>query len=76
MMIEVDRLTSTLSLAALSGRGRPTPKGRDGLVESMRILLAERSSARKAPGAAMNQIRALLVTAPDRYAVPTEISAA
>ncbi|MFE5706953.1 hypothetical protein [Rhodococcus koreensis] len=63
-MIEVDRATSTLSLAALSGRGPPTPKGRDGLVESMRILLAERSSARKAPGAAMNQIRALLVTAP------------
>ncbi|MFF0284446.1 transposase [Rhodococcus aetherivorans] len=51
---------------ALPGRGLATPKDRDGLVESMRILLTERSSARKAQGAAMNQIHALLVTAPEQ----------
>lgn len=53
------------AVTALSGRGLATPKDRDGLVESLRILLAERSSARKAGGAAMNQIHALIVTAPD-----------
>ncbi|WP_230990420.1 IS110 family transposase [Rhodococcus oxybenzonivorans] len=54
------------AVTALSGRGLATPKDRDGLVESMRILLTERSSARKARGAAMNQIHALLVTAPEQ----------
>ncbi|MFC9768493.1 IS110 family transposase [Rhodococcus jostii] len=54
------------AVTALSGRGLATPKDRDGLVESMRIPLTERSSARKARGAAMNQIHALLVTAPEQ----------
>ncbi|QZS52551.1 IS110 family transposase [Rhodococcus opacus] len=54
------------AVTALSGRGLATPKDRDGLVESMRVLLTERSSARKARGAAMNQIHALLVTAPEQ----------
>lgn len=36
------------AVTALSGHGLATPKDRDGLVESMRILLTERSSARKA----------------------------
>ncbi|MFD6060202.1 transposase [Rhodococcus wratislaviensis] len=54
------------AVTALSGRGLATPKDRDGLVDPMRIRLTERSSARKAQGAAMNQIHALLVTAPDQ----------
>ncbi|RZL84408.1 MAG: hypothetical protein EOP32_03770 [Rhodococcus sp. (in: high G+C Gram-positive bacteria)] len=54
------------AVTALSGRGLATPKVRDGLVESMQILLTERSSARKARGAAMNQTHALLVTAPEQ----------
>lgn len=36
------------AVIALSGRGLATPKDRDGLVESMRILLTERSSAQGA----------------------------
>ena len=36
------------AVTALSGRGLATPKDRDGLVESMRILLTERSSAQGA----------------------------
>jgi hypothetical protein len=38
---------------------------RDGDIESMRILLAERASANKARTASINQIHALLVSAPE-----------
>jgi hypothetical protein len=48
--------TFQAAVIALSWRGLATPKDRDGFVES--ILLTEGSSARKARGAAMNQIHA------------------
>lgn len=41
------------------------PKSHDGLVESLRYLTVARKSAVKARTQAINQIRALLVTAPD-----------
>lgn len=53
------------ALAVLSGRNIVVPKSGDGAVESLRILLAERRSAVKAKSQTMNQIHALLVTAPE-----------
>ncbi|SEO12151.1 IS110 family transposase [Cryobacterium luteum] len=53
------------ALSVVAGRGLATPKQRDGDVESMRILLAERSSATKARTASINQIHSLLVSAPE-----------
>ena len=53
------------AISVLAGRGLSTPKQRDGDVESMRVLLAERSSATKARTASINQIHALLVSAPE-----------
>lgn len=53
------------AMSVLAGRGLSTPKQRDGDVESMRVLLAERSSATKARTASINQIHALLVSAPE-----------
>ncbi len=60
---QMDAYQAGLTVAA--GRSTAAPKQRDGLVESLRILLAERASAVKARTAAMNQIHALLVTAED-----------
>ena len=53
------------ALSVLAGRGLSTPKQRDGDVDSMRVLLAERSSATKARTASMDQIHGLLVSAPE-----------
>ena len=53
------------ALSVLAGRGLATPKQRDGLAESIRMLLAERTSAAKARTATINQIHAQLVTAPE-----------
>ncbi|TFD51021.1 IS110 family transposase [Cryobacterium frigoriphilum] len=53
------------AMSVLAGRGLSTPKQRDGDVESMRVLLAERSSTTKARTASINQIHALLVSAPE-----------
>ena len=50
--------------AVLSGRATGIPKSRDGLVEAVRVLRVARRSAVKARTQAMNQIRALLVSAP------------
>lgn len=50
--------------AVVSGRARGVPKGRDGVVESIRVLRVARRSAVKARTQAVNQIRTLLVTAP------------
>ncbi|WP_436775172.1 IS110 family transposase [Yinghuangia sp. YIM S09857] len=50
--------------AVLSGRATGTPKTRDGVVESVRVLRCARRSAVKARTQAINQIRALLVSAP------------
>ena len=52
------------ALTVAAGRTTVVPKQRDGLVESLRILLAERTSATKARTAVLNQIHALLITAP------------
>ena len=53
------------ALTVVAGQGLATPKQRDGDVESIRILLAERSSATKARTASINQIHCLLVSAPE-----------
>lgn len=53
------------ALAVLSGTDTAVPKTGDGQVESLRILISERRSAAKARAQTMNQIHALLITAPD-----------
>ena len=50
--------------AVASGRASGAPKSRAGAVEGIRVLRVARSSAVKARTQAINQIRALLVTAP------------
>ena len=51
--------------AVLSGRATALPKGNDGLVESLRVLRTTRSAAVRDRTAAINQIRAMLVSAPE-----------
>jgi transposase len=51
--------------AAASGRANIIPKAHDGAAESLRILHNARTSAVKARAQAINQIRSLMVTAPD-----------
>lgn len=51
--------------AVLAGFATATPKSGDGPVEQIRIIRAARSSAVKARTAAMNQLKALIVTAPE-----------
>ena len=41
------------------------PKGGDGLVESLRVLRTSRSSALQARTATINQIKGMLITAPE-----------
>jgi transposase len=53
------------ALSVLAGTETAAPKSSDGQVESVRILMGERRSAVKAKTQAINQIHALLVTAPD-----------
>jgi transposase len=53
------------ALAALSGRAAGKPKTRTGPVEAIRVLRVARSGAVKARTAAINQLRGLLVTAPE-----------
>jgi transposase len=50
--------------AVLAGTATAAPKRRDGIVESIRALRTARRGAVKARTAAINQLRALLVTAP------------
>lgn len=50
--------------AVLSGRASGTPKSRDGIVEAIRAPRVVRRSAVKARTQTVNQIRALMVTAP------------
>ena len=52
--------------AVASGRAGGTPKTRDGRVEAIRALHVARRGAVKARTAAINQIKALLTTAPAR----------
>lgn len=51
--------------SVLSGRAGTTPKSRDGAVECLRVLRAERATAMRARVAVMAQVKALLVTAPE-----------
>ena len=51
--------------AVLSGRATAAPKGGDGLVEALRVLRTSRSSALSARTATINQIKGMLVTAPE-----------
>lgn len=53
------------ALNVLSDSDTAVPKSAGGTVEVLRMLLAERRSASKAHAQVMNQIHALLVTAPD-----------
>ncbi|WP_208760001.1 hypothetical protein [Paenarthrobacter nitroguajacolicus] len=54
-----------LNRYSTAGRNR-FPKAKDGPVECLRILRAGRTSALKARTAAINQIKGLLVSAPDK----------
>lgn len=49
----------------LSGQGATTPKSASGAVECLRMLLTERRSANKSRTQTINQLHAVLVTAPD-----------
>jgi len=51
--------------AVLAGEAKAIPKAQNGSVEAMRFLLITRRSAIKARTQATNQMRAILVTAPD-----------
>jgi transposase len=51
--------------AALSGRARGAPKGRDGAVEAVRAVMVAKRSARSERTRSINQARALVVTGPD-----------
>jgi transposase len=53
------------ALAALNGEASGTPKAHDGAVESIRALRVARRSAVKAATQAGNQLRDLIVTAPE-----------
>lgn len=50
--------------AVLSGRAQTVPKAGDGITESIRALHAVRSGAIKSRTACMNELHALLITAP------------
>jgi transposase len=51
--------------AAQSGKASGASKGRDGMVEAIRTLMVARRSARRHRTATINQMRALVSTAPD-----------
>jgi transposase len=56
--------------AALNGQASATPKTRDGRVEAIRALRVARSGAVKARTQAINQLKALLVSAPSDLREP------
>jgi transposase len=51
--------------AALSGKAKGAPRGRDGTVEAIRALMVAKRSARAERTRCLNQARALVVTGPD-----------
>ena len=51
--------------AALSGEASVTPKGRNGPVEQIRVLMVARRSARQQRIQSLNQLRHLVFTAPE-----------
>jgi len=54
----------TAARSVLAGTATATPKRHDGIVEAIRVLRGVRAGAVKARTAAVNQLKALLVTAP------------
>ena len=54
------------ALAALNGEAAGVPKSRDGAAESIRMLRVARCGAVKARTQAGNQLRGLIITAPER----------
>ena len=56
--------------SVLSGEAAASPKSADGPVEAIRMLNAARRSAVKARTGAVNQIKGLVVTAPEQVAAP------
>ena len=55
--------------AALSGEASVTPKGRNGPVEQIRVLMVARRSARQQRIQTLNQLRHLVFTAPEQIRV-------
>ncbi len=55
--------------AALSGEASVTPKWRDGTVEQIRVLMIARRSARMQRNQALNQLRQIVICAPDEIRV-------
>ena len=55
--------------AAQGGDANGSAKTRDGNVEAMRVLRVARSSARRSRTQAINQMRSLISTAPDEFAL-------
>ena len=55
--------------AALSGEASVTPKGRNGPVEQIRVLMVARRSARQQRIQTLNQLRHLVFTAPEEIRV-------
>jgi len=55
--------------AALSGEARVTPKWRDGTVEQIRVLMIARRSARMQRNQALNQLRQIVICAPEEIRV-------
>ncbi len=51
--------------SVITGRSTAVPKAKDGPVECLRVLRAARTSAIKSRSAAINQIKGLLVSAPE-----------
>ena len=51
--------------AALSGKAKGAPRGRDGTVEAIRALMVAKRSARGERTRSINQARALVITGPD-----------
>ena len=51
--------------AALSGKAKGSPRGRDGTVEAIRALMVAKRSARGERTRSINQARSLVVTGPD-----------
>lgn len=52
--------------SVLADRGTAIPKARNGAVESLRVLRAERNSAMRARVAVMTQVQSILVAAPEQ----------
>jgi len=55
--------------AALSGEASVTPKWRDGAVEQIRVLMVARRSARMQRNQALNQLRQIVICAPEEIRV-------